>query len=214
MIVAAGGPERELADVERFNREGVYWIGVDRGTLYLLNRGIQPQAAFGDFDSISAEEWDYIQQKVENIHTFPAEKDETDLELALRWAATLKPQTIIILGATGGRLDHFFGTVSLLTNCQGLFQEIEIEVIDRLNCLAIYRPGRKNVYKDLDYKYFSFFPITNEVTGFTLEGFKYPLANHTVRLGSTLYTSNELREESGTFSFTDGILMVIRSSDN
>ncbi|KMY53575.1 hypothetical protein AC623_05885 [Bacillus sp. FJAT-27231] len=215
MILVAGGPERELPDLKSIEETDVHWVGVDRGTLYLLHRGIKPQTAFGDFDSISAEEWDLIQKEVESIHTFPAEKDETDLELALQWALSFNPEHLTILGATGGRLDHFFGTVSLLTNNQLAFHDTEVEIVDRQNRLAIYQgPLKKRVGNDTDYKYFSFFPVTKEVKEFTLEGFKYPLTNHTVQLGSTLYVSNELIGESGTFSFTDGILIMVRSSDD
>ncbi|HEY9578160.1 MAG TPA: thiamine diphosphokinase [Pseudobacillus sp.] len=214
-ILVAGGPERELPDLQRFNETDFHWIGVDRGTLYLLDRGIQPQAAFGDFDSISAEEWSFIQKQVEHIHRFPAEKDETDLELALQWTLSFNPEHVTILGATGGRLDHFFGTVSLLTNNKLIFQDTEVEILDRLNRLSVCcGPTVKRVWSDPAYKYFSFFPVTKEVKEFTLDGFKYPLTNHTVQLGSTLYVSNELIGESGTFSFTDGILMVIRSTDD
>lgn len=214
VILVAGGPERELPDLELFNEADTYWVGVDRGTLYLLQRGMKPQAAFGDFDSVSAAEWDCIQQEVKNIHTFPAEKNETDLELALQWALTLQPEKLMVFGATGGRLDHFFGMISLLTSNSVIVHNTKIEVIDRFNRLSICGPGVKKVWRDYAYKYFSFFPVTKEVKGFTLEGFKYPLTNHTVQLGSTLYVSNELAGESGTFSFTDGILMVIRSSDD
>ncbi|MED0667276.1 thiamine diphosphokinase [Bacillus badius] len=215
VIIAAGGPEKELPDMNAFDEGDVYWIGVDRGTVYLLNRGITPQAAFGDFDSVSKEEWNYIQQEVKSIHTFPAEKDETDLELALQWSLSLHPKQLTVLGATGGRLDHFFGTVSLLANKKVVSDDLEVEVVDRLNRLSVcHGPVKRKVWQDPAYKYFSFFPVTKEVKGLTLEGFKYPLADHTVQLGSTLYVSNELEGESGTFSFTDGILMVIRSSDD
>ncbi|RJS62143.1 thiamine diphosphokinase [Bacillus sp. PK3_68] len=215
IILVAGGPEKELPDLRGFHETDTYWIGVDRGTVYLLNRGIKPQAAFGDFDSVSEEEWQFIQQEVKTIHTFPAEKDETDLELALRWSISLQPKQLTILGATGGRIDHFFGTISLLTSNQMNFRHMEVEIIDRSNRLSVcHGPMKRKVRKDSSYKYFSFFPITKEVKGFTLEGFKYPLTNHTVQLGSTLYVSNELIGESGTFSFTNGILMVVRSSDD
>ena len=49
--------------------------------------------------------------------------------------------------------------------------------------------------------------------GMSLEGFKYPLDGKGIRLGSTLCISNELISDIGTYSFTSGILMVIRSND-
>ena len=64
-----------------------------------------------------------------------------------------------------------------------------------------------------NFPYVSFVPVTEIVEGITLFGFKYPLTNKTIEWGSTLCISNELVEEKGTFSFTSGILMLIRSTD-
>lgn len=215
IAIVASGPETELADLQSYNTEDTVFVGVDRGTLYLLERGITPKIAIGDFDSVTEEEWKVIESAVaqEHIQRFPAEKDETDLELAIVWAMKQEPESIVILGATGGRLDHFFGTISLLMNKDILASATKIELVDKQNCVSLYAPGTYTVFGDIGKKYFSFFAITNTVTNFTLKGFKYPLSNHTVQSGSTLYVSNELDQESGTFSFVSGILMVIRSSD-
>ncbi|WP_338753954.1 thiamine diphosphokinase [Bacillus sp. FJAT-52991] len=215
IAVVAGGPETELVDLQTYATEDMVFVGVDRGTIYLLERGITPKIAIGDFDSVTEAEWQMIECGVgkENIHRFPAEKDQTDLELAIFWAMKQQPETIFILGATGGRLDHFFGTISLLMNKEIMSSRTKIELVDKQNRVSLYGPGTYTVFVDIGKTYFSFFAITNEVTNFTLKGFKYPLSNHTVRSGSTLYVSNELDQENGTFSFSSGILMVIRSSD-
>ena len=52
------------------------------------------------------------------------------------------------------------------------------------------------------------------VENLTLLGFKYPLSNRHISFGSTLCISNELISEYGTYSFTSGILLTIRSKDN
>ena len=66
--------------------------------------------------------------------------------------------------------------------------------------------------KRLDKKYISFVPLTLKLRS-TLDGFKYPLKNRHISIGSTLCISNELISDNGTFSFSEGILLVIRSSD-
>ena len=62
-------------------------------------------------------------------------------------------------------------------------------------------------------KYISFIPMTTSVENLTLTGFKYPLNNEHISFGSTLCISNELITNLGTYSFTKGILLVIRSAD-
>jgi thiamine pyrophosphokinase len=59
----------------------------------------------------------------------------------------------------------------------------------------------------------SFIPITKEVFGLTLEGFYYPLKGAKIKMGSTLSISNKLIRNNGTFSFEDGIVLVVRSRD-
>jgi thiamine pyrophosphokinase len=67
--------------------------------------------------------------------------------------------------------------------------------------------------KRADKKYVSFVPLTLNVKGLNLEGFKYPLKDRHITIGSTLCISNELIGDNGTFSFSEGILLVIRSND-
>ncbi|MFK4998029.1 hypothetical protein ACI2OX_13400 [Bacillus sp. N9] len=59
----------------------------------------------------------------------------------------------------------------------------------------------------------SFLPLSSEVWGLSLRGFKYPLMNKYVPFGSSLCISNELLQQTGTFSFEKGILMMVRSAD-
>ncbi|MFP3490646.1 thiamine diphosphokinase, partial [Staphylococcus sp. SIMBA_130] len=47
----------------------------------------------------------------------------------------------------------------------------------------------------------------------TLVGYRYPLIERHISWGSSLCISNELVEENGSYSFSSGILLVVRSSD-
>lgn len=211
--IVSGGPKELLPDLTAYFGENCIWVGVDKGVHTLLSHGINPELAFGDFDSVSNEQFLLIKEKVKHIYTFPKEKDETDTEYALSWAVKQKPEKIRIFGATGGRLDHFLANTHLLFRFVQKEESCPIEIIDQKNFLFIARPGTHHLERLKDKKYISFLPISNEVKGLTLRGFKYPLTNKNIPLGSTLCISNELIHNCGTFSFSDGILMVIRSSD-
>ena len=45
------------------------------------------------------------------IERYPADKDATDLELALDAAIALEPARIVVVGSSGGRLDHLLGSL-------------------------------------------------------------------------------------------------------
>ncbi|MGF3102517.1 thiamine diphosphokinase [Rossellomorea sp. DUT-2] len=211
--IVAGGPGRYIPELKVYDGELVKWIGVDRGVYTLLEQSIEPWVAFGDFDSVTDEEWDLIQEKVQEVNRYKPEKNETDLELALNWAIDQNPDKINIFGATGGRLDHFMGNLQLLMTPKLLDKDIVVEIIDVQNRLYLAKSGEHSVEKSPELQYISFVPITQSVEGITLSGFKYPLKNRNISRGSTLCISNELIQSSGTFSFSNGILMVIRSSD-
>ncbi|MEW4307372.1 thiamine diphosphokinase [Rossellomorea marisflavi] len=209
--ILAGGPTSYLPPLVDVPMDGHIWVGVDRGVFTLLEKGMEPHVAFGDFDSVSPREWQLISSRVEEVNCYRPEKDETDLELALNWAAEQDPEDITIYGATGGRLDHFMGNVQLLLKDE--LKGISVRLVDSLNEMYIKRPGEHGVETNPRYTYISFVPISPIVQGLTLSGFKYPLTNRNIYWGSTLCISNELIQSHGTFSFSDGIIMVIRSND-
>ncbi|SEM46802.1 thiamine diphosphokinase [Mesobacillus persicus] len=211
--ILGGGPANYHPDLKEFDSGDSWWLGVDKGVFTLLATGIKPDYAFGDFDSVTDEEWMRIKREVSNLHTFKPEKDETDMELALDWALTKGPEKIRIFGGTGGRLDHFLGNVQILLKAELNGLSTQIEMIDRQNQLFVKGPGSHTVEKMANLKYISFVPVTPLVKGLTLEQFKYPLNNCHISLGSTLCISNELVSDFGTFSFTEGIVLVIRSND-
>jgi thiamine pyrophosphokinase len=208
--ILAGGPFDHIPSLKRFSGE---WIGVDRGVLTLVKEGIFVNQAFGDFDSVREEEFELIKKNVGVLHTFPPEKDETDMEIAISWAIKQAPKKIRIFGATGGRLDHFFANIQLLFK-PFVFQEgVEIEIIDRQNIISLIEAGTHKIEKNDEFEYISFIPFHSEIEDLTLIGFKYPLKDRLIPIHSTLCISNELISDIGTISFSKGILMVIRSRD-
>ncbi|MFC0271250.1 thiamine diphosphokinase [Metabacillus herbersteinensis] len=212
LALVAGGPLEELPDLNAFNNEETKWIGIDKGLLYIINAGIDPYHAFGDFDSISDSEKENLKKLSPQLSIFSAEKDKTDTELALDWAVQQQEYSkIILFGATGGRIDHMLGNIQLLIKYKNINKTIE--VIDRQNQMRLYQPGTYEMKKLADKKYISFLPVSEKVKGITLKGFKYPLTSCQIELGSTLCISNELIHQAGTFSFLDGILLGIRSKD-
>lgn len=210
IIIVAGGPVENQPDFSMIKKPDGVWVGVDRGVYHLLQKGIVPDLAFGDFDSMKAEEKEWISSFPIRTMEFDSEKDKTDLELALDWAIEESPEKIMLIGATGGRLDHELANIQLML--LGLEAEVEIEIWDRQNKIQLKKPGNYQVHRD-DYHYVSFLPMNGPVSGLTLTGFKYPLHQQFLAMGSTLCISNELVNKIGTYSFSNGILMLIKSHD-
>jgi thiamine pyrophosphokinase len=207
--ILAGGPVEFVPDLFSYHEAEAIWVGVDRGVVTLLKAGIIPVKAFGDFDSITEAELEWVRTRLSEVEIWPSEKDQTDMDIAIDWALAQKPDKIRIFGATGGRLDHLFGNVQLLIKNV----KTNIEIIDRQNIITAHEPGEYMIENNPAFRYISFIPVTLDVKGITLKGFKYPLTNCHIQLGSTLCISNELIQSCGTFSFSEGILMMVRSKD-
>lgn len=73
-VVCAGGPASEIVDMTEFHHEDTVFIGADKGSLHLLQRGIVPREAVGDFDSVTESEYNEIAARVRVIGRFQSEK--------------------------------------------------------------------------------------------------------------------------------------------
>ncbi|MBP3926388.1 MAG: thiamine diphosphokinase, partial [Clostridium sp.] len=67
--------------------------------------------------------------------------------------------------------------------------------------------------KNLWGRYISFLPLTEEVRGITLTGFKYPLTDKDIAIGTSLCISNELKKEEGVLELENGVLICVESHD-
>ncbi|HBA97552.1 MAG TPA: thiamine diphosphokinase [Lachnospiraceae bacterium] len=180
--------------------------------------GLNVNFLMGDFDSVEKETLSkFLELDCQGDNTkyikYPKEKDYTDMHLVLEWTTGRKPSEIVILGATGRRLDHFIANINILM--LPLENNIPAYIIDKYNkiCLADreHRISKENLWG----KYISICPFTDKVTDVCLHGFKYPLTGETLRTGGSRTVSNELADgaDEAIISLGEGILIVIESKD-
>ncbi|EGA89492.1 thiamine pyrophosphokinase [Planococcus donghaensis MPA1U2] len=210
VILIAGGPADELPDFSLFPNAS--YIGVDSGTLALLERGIHPVAAVGDFDSVSADDYEKIRFAFPDLARSPSEKDQSDTELGLEKAMTYHPEQVILAGVTGGRLDHYMSVLHIVYHYQQKFPETRFSLVNNQNQIRFLSPGTHELEKDTRYRYVSFYPFAEEVQGLTLSGFKYPVTSEYLPFGTTRFVSNELLGR-GTVKIDSGYCLLVESSD-
>ncbi|QKS71478.1 thiamine diphosphokinase [Paenalkalicoccus suaedae] len=212
-LLVAGGPKVDLPSLQELCDElkptGI--IGVDRGAYYLLEACITPNLAIGDFDSIGETYLKQLKAESVELTTFPAEKDQTDMELALDIVKErFNAKKLIIVGATGGRLDHFLMNVQLLE--VAATRGIEVEILNTSNRMSYLDSGVKHVKHSI-YTYLSLLAITEKVSGITLTGVKYELTNAQLKRGSSLCVSNEIVDDEAIVKIESGKVIVIESKD-
>ena len=188
-------------------------IGVDKGLEFCYRNHVIPDWILGDFDSISKEVIDWYRKQQEiPIRQYKPEKDDTDTRLGMELALKLGSDKIFLLGATGGRLDHYMGNLqSLLITAR---KEKEGWILDEQNAITVRKAGKICIHKEEQYgKYVSFFSMGDEVTGLSLTGFQYPLDGYTLKNSDGIAVSNQLLDDCGIIEFETGYLMMVLSKD-
>ena len=178
-------------------------IAADKGLEVLYKLSVMPDIILGDFDSVDnsiLEEY-----KSEILTRFSPVKDFTDGEAAVE-------SSVVILGATGSRLDHVLANISLLK--KAVDAGVRAVIVDRNNKIRIFNNFDSiKVFKNNGKKYLSLMPLGDKVTGLTLSGFKYGATDADLYQGSSLAISNEITSDYGMISFKDGYLIVMETDD-
>lgn len=215
IIVSGGNIHKDFAlDFLKKNKtENTCLIAADRGVEFFMGTDLEPDVAVGDFDSLSAEGAKYMETlKHTEIRRLKPEKDDSDTQSAANYAIEQGTERIMILGATGNRIDHLMANFGLLM--LGKIKQVQIVLIDAYNYMSLIESGMILKKEEQFGKYVSFFPIEGEVTGLTLKGFKYPLNSYTLKVeDSGLTVSNEISDPEAEVTFETGKLLMIMSRD-
>ncbi|MGX7204866.1 thiamine diphosphokinase [Enterococcus pingfangensis] len=208
LLVAGGDPDHWPDLSTGFDQV----IGIDRGNLFLLRRGIVPDLAIGDFDSLNEAEKTEVFSQVAEVLTSPAEKDDTDTQLALVTAFERFPKAeVTLIGATGGRLDHLLANLWLGVEPRFLPFASQIQIADQGNTVSYLLPGNHQIVKAPSMNYLAFCCLT-PVKKLTLKNVKYELSEIDF-LQPTSLASNEFLTGAAEVSFSEGIIAVIQSRD-
>lgn len=212
IIISGGELDEELTLAVVGEQENSYIIGVDKGMEFMYAHEIMPNYIVGDFDSVDQKIADYYRNETDvPIREFNPVKDASDTEIAIHLAMTLGCNELVILGATGGRIDHLWANVQSLS--APFRAGIDAYILDKQNKIRLI--GERTVLrKDEMYgKYFSLFPLDGEVYGLDITGAKYPLSNHVMTPYDSLCVSNQIEEEEAVIDFTSGTVILMETRD-
>jgi thiamine pyrophosphokinase len=189
---------------------GAILICADGGGEVALAWNLTPNLVVGDMDSISPASLAVLTRMPGVVvRILPAEKDETDLELALLSALERGAQEITILGGLGGRLDHTLGNIYLLAARQLAQARAKARLLDEQEEVIVLHGGETLKLGGKPGDLLSLIPLTPEARGVNTEGLYYPLNKEPLFIGPTRGISNVFTGETATVSFEEGLLLVI-----
>ncbi|MEA3428165.1 MAG: thiamine diphosphokinase [Thermodesulfobacteriota bacterium] len=184
-------------------------IAADGGARYYQAIGITPAVVIGDFDSLDSDELNKLQSSGVEIIRYPARKDQTDLELALRLAVDRGADEIVVFGALGARWDMSISNILLLTLPE--FSGVKLNFIEEKQEIALLRGGEKFTLNGEKGDIVSLTAFDQKVKGIILSGLEYPLKDGMLRLGSTRGISNVLVENTATVCLEKGLLFCVHT---
>lgn len=205
VVVVAGGqpPEPDAALTVPL---GAPVIAADRGVEHARALGLTVSVAIGDFDSVSPEELAAAQAEGARVERHPAEKDVTDLELAIDSAAAMRPGRVLVIAGDGGRLDHLLGVLLLLGAPR--YASVELDAIIGAARAHVVRGER--ALEGAAGELVSLLALHGAAEGVRTEGLAYPLDGETLEPGSTRGVSNVFTGEKAGISLERGVLLVVR----
>lgn len=207
VILFANGRVPDYSKAFRLLQSGDYFIAANGGSRHALAMQVRPHVVVGDFDSIAESDIHHLTMQGTIFWRFPSEKDETDLELAIRYALQTGCRRMVVVGALGGRMDQTLGNLSLLTSERLLGVDIRcddgIEEVFFVRSRASIRGAAGDVL--------SLIPWGGPATGIVTTGLKYTLESETLYPDQTRGISNVMLSDSAEVTLGAGLLLCIHT---
>ena len=205
-MIVSGAPVAGMLPVTKDE----YVIACDAGVGHALKAGIKPNLLVGDFDT-------YKEALPEGIPVLraPAEKDDTDTMMAVRYALEQGFERIRICAALGGRLDHSIGNLSAAAYVAERLGSCEVYGAKERAILLCNGSISLSKHPNTERKkeFVSVFSWKEEAKGVSYRGLKYPLENATLTRAFALGISNEFAAEEAVISVKEGILLILIAAD-
>jgi thiamine pyrophosphokinase len=183
---------------------GATVIAADGGAELARMLGLRVDLVVGDLDSISAE----TLAGIEHVERHSAEKDATDLELAVAAALQLKPERVLVLGGGGGRLDHLLG--GLLLFAAEAYADVRVDAQFGAAAVHVVR-GARTLHGEPG-ELISLFAVHGPATRVVTDGLVYPLRSETLESGSSRGVSNVFAAPEARIALERGVLLAVRPS--
>ena len=195
-IIGAG----DFGDGEIKKKSGDYLIAGDGGFRYCLERGLKADLVVGDFDSLG------YRPDHPNVISLKAEKDETDMAIAVEEGIRRGYKQFVLFGGTGGRISHTMANIQMMNELAGR----------GIRCVLMGTGCQFRVIRDGEFRfgseaagYVSVFSLSERSEGVCEEGLKYCLDHVILRSEVPLGVSNEFIGAAGKISVDKGSLLII-----
>lgn len=192
-------------------------LAADSGVQFASELGWTPDHIVGDLDSVDPDALHQMLEAGAHLHRFAADKDATDIELALDLIDELsgvvpdpappRPQ-LTVVGPGGGRLDHLIADLALLSSSR--LNRFDVTAHFAAATTTVVSPGETRTVAGSRGEVVSLVPMHGIARGITTSGLRWPLVDADLHPGTTRGISNAFLGDEAQVSLERGALLVIR----
>jgi thiamine pyrophosphokinase len=207
VLIFANGDLEPGKWIEPYLERASFVIAADGGLEHLLALKRYPDVVIGDLDSASEDLRSRLRLAGTTIVEHPTDKDETDLELALNYAAENHSGDIFILGALGGRLDQMLSNVHLLAHPRLVNRLVKLVEARQSAWLIRERTSVSGRPGDT----VSLIPLGGDARVGATIGLRWLLSDEVLEFGKTRGISNVMTEDQAVVTVESGMLLCVHS---
>jgi len=192
-------PSKHLAYYKKLCRNK-FTIAVDGGYRFFKKTGLVPDVLIGDFDSLKKIPQN-LPPKTEVLR-FPAEKNQTDAELALAYCFERKARRIDLVQPSAGEPDQFTGNLMLLTQTRRLVAGYNPQVrIVNAGYEIVFMDNTRKIVTNAAGDTVSILPLSKKVK-YTCRGTVYNVRELLIRQGQSIALRNRITARKAVFDIT------------
>jgi thiamine pyrophosphokinase len=209
-IIFANGNPPDRATAAPWLAAAELIVAADGGSRHALAIDVIPDVVVGDLDSLDEVTRKRLKHAGTRFITYPAHKDYTDLELAIRLALDRGATTITILGALGGRWDQSLANLMLLT--LPALEPVSTRIVDRHLSISVIRDRAEITGRVGDT--LSLIALKGDAHGVTLTGCENPLNDAVLPFRASLGISNVFVESTVAIQVTAGCVLALHAAQS
>ena len=181
-------------------------VAADSGVELARQLGLDVHAVVGDMDSISPTALAALDALGTEIVRHPIDKNESDAELALRYAIARGAQRVVLVGGGGGRLDHQLAlfAVMFINELRGVHVEARLA---GSRAYAVHDGATVDI-ECTKGDVIGLLPFGGDAHGVTTSGLQWALSDESLIVTASRGISNRAIATHVTIAVTKGRLIV------
>jgi thiamine pyrophosphokinase len=210
IIVANGSVEEDETYGQVLQADDLV-VAADGGASIAMGLDLQPHVVIGDMDSLPPEIRTDLTERGCQFVSHSPRKDETDTELAIRYALQAGADEIILLGAIGDRLDHTLANVLLLGMPE--LEHVPATIVAGDTQVWLLRGGGELEFGGAPGDIVTLLPLGQDAIGVSTTGLEWALLDDTLCQGPARGVSNVMALPEASVRLREGRLLVLRVAE-